>query len=232
MTQDIKPITVGMDATQREAYTRMLWEAGAFEREPEPTKPARKQETPQPYTIRRVLTGIIQHVAKVQENESSVSMYRPTIRDGIMYATCPKCKTVAAYTEFGKVSPYKYMLPKFDTCPTCHGDDDEKEYCVRCEGRGWIVKGTIETWPDMACITCVNELAGGRTRASGNGYAVVYTSPSRAGEPGLFPTRDTRAHCAFHATCGNVVDRDDVWVCKPCRKEHGWKVGDVKVGAS
>lgn len=153
---------------------------------------------------------------------------------------CGKCGTRVRMDDLRPVSALsrKVTKPATAKCLGCNGDGNlyGAGYSyphTACDGRGFIVVGQHEreVWVYEVCTACVDEMAVGRNRPSGNGYAVVYTTASRAGEPQNRPEDGQRSRSAglgklCMTGCGKRVQGEAV-ICTSCLK----RVADGRIRA-
>ena len=105
------------------------------------------------------------------------SVYQPAT--DLSIARCPKCKSRVGPVELRRVSTYTARFPKTDTCSACGGAGDPTGgwFCKACDGKGYLVVGSVNVPATLACLLCCTEMRDGQARA---GYAPVYTR-GRAG---------------------------------------------------
>ena len=96
------------------------------------------------------------------------SVYKPAT--DLRLARCPRCKARTSPLDLHRVSQYVVTFPKTEACPECEGTGGECGCCVRCDGRGFHVVGTVKRTADLACGLCCAEW-----RRKGTGLATCYT---------------------------------------------------------
>jgi hypothetical protein len=97
------------------------------------------------------------------------SVYKPS--PDLRSATCPRCKGRVTALDMRRVSTFSVRFPRTESCQACDGTGDDGD-CLACDGRGYVVVGTVTRHADMVCELCCVEMRGGRARA---GYAPCYT---------------------------------------------------------